>query len=702
MMAILMTSSSTNANAANQLTSPQGESAPSSSGTSYNGLALTPPMGYNGWYRFGCNMTESQVLAQADALVSSGLAKLGYNYVNLDDCWMAPERDASGNLQADPTKFPHGITWLADQIHSMGLKFGLYESVGTTTCNGLPGSYGHYQQDAQTFASWGVDFFKFDFCGSTGGESAKSLVKEMSDDLLATGRPIVFSQEATTGQSASADKSIIAWSSTMSNMWRTSADLATTQFASVLRNFQDDLPLAEYAHPGAWNDLDMVLTGNTQTNWTVSQQETQMSIWAELASPLLVSTDLTNMSADTQRILSNKDLIAIDQDPLGAQGHLVAQQGPVYIVAKPLSNGDVAVLFVNTSPFQQQTASVSTQAIGMDKAPAYALRNLWTNQTTETAGTIQTYMAPYSSVMYRVSPSRPMAGAPSAAITVDTPLTFTPGTASPVQISLTDTGRLPVQSLSLELTLPSSDWTMTAVTSTSFDTVPPGKTVSATWTVTPPTSAASTGTITAAATYTYAGQLVKLAASFPFYILPATVYPDLASAFNIVGITDDSQPHGGQFFGTSYSAEALAAFGFTPGATFVHDSLAFKWPSVAAGTPDAVAGKALVSLTGTGNTLGFLGTAINGGAMETVLVIYADGSVEPHAVYFPNWTDGSNPGYGAVSVAAMPRRNPPEWTYPVNLYEMTVPLNPNKEVSAVLLPSDPWAIVFSMALGTTP
>ena len=169
-----------------------------SASQSYNGLALTPPMGWNDLYQYRCSVTEGDVLANAQALVSSGLARLGYNYINLDDCWMAPQRTADGELQADPTRFPHGIAWLADQLHSMGLKLGLYESFGTTTCQKLPGSYGHYQQDADTFESWGVDFLKFDYCGVPAGTTGADLeadYQQMSQDLVATGGHIVFSQE---------------------------------------------------------------------------------------------------------------------------------------------------------------------------------------------------------------------------------------------------------------------------------------------------------------------------------------------------------------------------------------------------------------------------------------------------------------------------------------------------------------------------
>ena len=236
-----------------------------SSVQSYNGLALTPPMGWNDWYQYGCGVTQAEVLANAKALVSSGLAALGYDYVNLDDCWMAQQRAANGQLQADPTRFPNGIPWLAAQLHAMGLKLGLYESFGNTTCQGRPGSYGHYQQDAQTFASWGVDFLKFDYCGVPPGTTSAQLesdYQQMSNDLLATGHHIVFSEELPVAASdANPSNALyvpyVAFSSTIANMWRMAPDETPSFYSTVFGHLAADLPLASFAHPGAWNDLDM-------------------------------------------------------------------------------------------------------------------------------------------------------------------------------------------------------------------------------------------------------------------------------------------------------------------------------------------------------------------------------------------------------------------------------------------------------------
>jgi alpha-galactosidase len=472
---------------------------------SYNGLALTPPMGFNSWYQYRCSISETIVLSTARAMVSSGLAKLGYKYVNLDDCWAASARTADGQLQANPTQFPHGIKWLADKLHSMELKLGIYESVGTTTCEGLPGSFGHYQQDADTFASWGVDFVKFDTCGSVEGTNISADYEQMGQDLLATGRPIVYSEELpiAAGNANSSDPQylpLISLSSKISNMWRVAPDLYPNFDGTVFGHLTEDLPLASYAHPGAWNDLDMLVTGTSEFQWTVPEEETQMSIWAEMASPLIVSSDLANMSASTKQVLSNTAVIAADQDPLGKQGQLIAQDGPVYIAAKPLANGDVAVLFVNTSAVPQQ-ASTTAEAAGLHQAGAYAVRNLWTNTNRESAGTITASVPAASGVLYRVSPLRGAAGnyAPVTHVSVTVPAAQ-PGQTITVPATFTNDGRQAVTDASLSLKVPSG-WKGSG-TPVRARAIPDGGQLSGSWQVTvPPGAQASYYTVTAAASY---------------------------------------------------------------------------------------------------------------------------------------------------------------------------------------------------------
>jgi alpha-galactosidase len=492
-------------------------SASQTSSPSYNGVALTPPMGFNDWYQYRCTVSESNVLANAQALVSSGLAKLGYNYVNLDDCWMAPTRASDGELQADPTRFPHGIAWLAGQLHGMGLKLGVYESVGTTTCQRLPGSAGHYQQDADTFASWGVDFVKFDYCGVPSGSDQSAGYEQMSQDLLGTGRPMVYSEELPI-QAGNANPAnpkylpAVSLSSKISNMWRVAPDLTTDFASTVMGHFTEDLPLAGYAHPGAWNDLDMLVAGSSTFNWTAAEEQTQMSIWAEMASPLLVSSDLTNMSDATKQILSNSGVIAVDQDSLGKQGQLVAQDGPVYVVAKPLANGDVAVLFVNTSSQGAQQASTTAQAVGLPTAGAYAVRDLWAGTTRESAGTIAASVPADSAVLYRVSPLHDevnqLPPVTDVSVTPQVPAAYPgsqfnvayPGQTITVPASFRNDGREAVSNASLSLGVPNG-WAASGAP-VSAGAVPTGKQLDGSWQVTiPPGTAAGNYTVTGNASY---------------------------------------------------------------------------------------------------------------------------------------------------------------------------------------------------------
>jgi alpha-galactosidase len=460
------------------------------------------------------------VLANAQALISSGLAKLGYDYINLDDCWMDPQRAADGQLQGDTTTFPNGIAWLASQLHAMGLKLGLYESFGNTTCQGRPGSYGHYAQDAQTFASWGIDFLKFDYCGLPAGTTSASLeadYQQMSSDLVATGHNIVFSEELPVGAGDANPANAnylpyVSLSSKIANMWRMAPDETTNFYSTVFGHLADDLPLASYAHPGAWNDMDMLLTGTSGYNWTPQQEQTQMSVWAEMASPLLSSTDLTNMSATTEQILGNKAVIAVDQDPLGKQGQLVAQDGSVDIVSKPLANGDVAVLFANSGSAPAQ-ASTDAAAAGLGRAGAYSVRDLWADTTRETAGSITEWVPAQSAILLRIARiggSRLVLEPPLTAVSLSAQVpptspgsqfaVATPGATITVPASLENEGRVPALRPSLSVSGPSG-WQVTGSPTRAL-VLPTGRRINGSWKVRVPSgTAAGTYTLTATGSY---------------------------------------------------------------------------------------------------------------------------------------------------------------------------------------------------------
>lgn len=307
-------------------------------------LAKTPPMGWNSWNQFGCRITEKLVMEAADAMVNSGMRDAGYEYVVIDDCWQT-ERDSAGNIVANPKTFPSGIKVLADYIHSRGLKFGIYSDGGVKTCAGRPGSRGYEFQDARTYASWGIDYLKYDWCYSE-GQNAEASYRLMRDALYKAGRPIVFS--------------LCEWGSTqpwlwakdIGHLWRTTGDISDcfsceSNWGSlgVMQILDQQVKLRGYAGPGHWNDPDMLEVGNEGLSLT--EAKAHFGMWCMLSAPLMAGNDLGNMSEEIKEILTNEDVIAIDQDPLGRAALKWMDYGDLEIWLKPLANGDFAIGILN-------------------------------------------------------------------------------------------------------------------------------------------------------------------------------------------------------------------------------------------------------------------------------------------------------------------------------------------------------------------
>ncbi|HJP79019.1 MAG TPA: glycoside hydrolase family 27 protein [Pseudonocardiaceae bacterium] len=357
-----------------------------------NGLALTPPMGWNDWNAYKCTVTEALIKQTTDKIVSAGLASDGYDFVNIDDCWMASTRDASGNLQPNYSKFPDGISGTAAYVHSKGLKIGIYEDAGTHTCKGLPGSLGHESQDAKLFASWGIDYLKYDNCYA-GGTTQQYIARysTMRDALAATGRKIVYSI-CEWGVNSPWN-----WAPNVGNLWRTTPDIQPN-YTSMLSNFHKNVTLSSYAGPGHWNDPDMLQVGN---GMSATEDRSEFSLWAEMAAPLLAGNNLVGASSTTLSILGNKAVIAVDQDSLGKQGKMVSSSHGLDVLAKPLSNGDVSVVLFNEN---SATATISTtvSAIGKSGAASYTLTDLWSGATRTTTGAISASVPGHGIVMYRV------------------------------------------------------------------------------------------------------------------------------------------------------------------------------------------------------------------------------------------------------------------------------------------------------------
>lgn len=305
------------------------------------GLAETPPMGWNDWYRYECKVTDAIVRANALAMDQTGMKAAGYTYVNIDDCWQG-QRDAKGFIHPN-SRFPD-MKALGDYLHSLGLRFGIYSSPGPKTCAGYEGSYGHEKQDAETYARWGVDFVKYDWCSAAkvySPDQMQSAYRKMHEAILNTGRPMLFSL-CQYGLEA-----VWRWGAPVGgNMWRTTDDIGGDYNRVSLFGFEQN-GLDKFVGPGHWNDPDILQIGLGRMNH--DEELTQMSLWCILAAPLLAGNDLTKMSESTRGILTNPEVIAVDQDPKGIEGHRVWQEGPLEIWTKPLSDDSLAVGMFNRS-----------------------------------------------------------------------------------------------------------------------------------------------------------------------------------------------------------------------------------------------------------------------------------------------------------------------------------------------------------------
>ncbi len=304
----------------------------------FDQLARTPPMGWNSWNKFGCNVSETLIKQMADELVSSGMKDAGYEYIVIDDCWQIA-RDENGEIVPDKDRFPHGMKYVADYVHSLGLKFGIYSSAGTVTCQRRPGGFGHEYQDARSYAKYGVDYLKYDWCGS-GSQDAKSSYTNMRDALHTAGRPIVFSI-CEWGSSKPWE-----WAGDVGNLWRTTGDISDN-WNSMIDIFSRQRDLARYAGPGKWNDPDMLEVGNG--GMTNEEYRTHFSLWCMLASPLMAGNDLQKMTPETKETLLNKEMIAIDQDSLGRQATCYRDNSDYQIWVKALSNNEKAICLLNKS-----------------------------------------------------------------------------------------------------------------------------------------------------------------------------------------------------------------------------------------------------------------------------------------------------------------------------------------------------------------
>jgi alpha-galactosidase len=338
-----------------------------------NGLARTPPMGWNSWNKFACNVSEQLIRETADAIVRTGMKDAGYQYVVIDDCWQVA-RDENGNIIPDAQRFPSGMKALADYVHDKGLKFGIYSDAGTATCQHRPGGRGYEFQDARQYAAWGVDYLKYDWCDH-GTQDSNASYSLMRDALAKSGRPIVFS--------------LCEWGSTkpwlwatdVGNLWRSTGDIVNkwdgheswggngvVQIVDLMDGIE------QYSGPGHWNDPDMLEVGNGKL--TPTEARAHFSMWAMFAAPLIAGNDIRDMDDDTRAILTNREVIAVDQDALGHAGTRVRRDGDTEVWSRPLADGGRAVALLNRGPAETRI-SVSWTDIGYPEHLSASVRDLW-------------------------------------------------------------------------------------------------------------------------------------------------------------------------------------------------------------------------------------------------------------------------------------------------------------------------------------
>jgi alpha-galactosidase len=369
----------------------------------FDGLAQTPPMGWNSWNTFNVHIDEKLIKEMADAIESSGMKAAGYEYVVLDDAWLSKKRDDDGNLQGDPKRFPSGMKTLGDYLHEKGFKFGIYNCAGTETCAGYPGGYQHEEADAKMYASWGVDYFKYDWCNTDNG-SAKERYTAMRDALHAAGRPIVFSM-CEWGQSKP-----WTWAVDVGHLWRTTGDITDAwdgkpkqEWAHSVKDIVDSqVGLEKYAGPGHWNDPDMLEVGNKGLSLTESRSH--FSLWCILAAPLMAGNDVRKMKPEVRDIMTDRDVIAIDQDPLGKQGRRVSAGDGREIWVKDLADDNKAVLILNTA---NEAATIHLKWSDTDgvKATRYNVRDLWAKKDLGTTDAdFEAALEPHEVALLRLSP----------------------------------------------------------------------------------------------------------------------------------------------------------------------------------------------------------------------------------------------------------------------------------------------------------
>ena len=376
----------------------------------FEGLGATPQMGWNSWNKFACNIDEKLIRETADAMVRLGMKDAGYEYVNIDDCWHG-KRDKDGNIAPNAERFPSGMKALADYVHAKGLKLGIYSDAGATTCGGHPGSRGHEFQDAITYAAWGIDYVKYDWCDTKGLNSAAAYTT-MRDAIRSAGRPMLFSM------CEWGDTKPWEWGTDVGHSWRTTGDIypcwdceinhGSWSSFGVMRILDKQAGLRKHAGPGHWNDMDMLEVG---MGLSEDEDRAHFAIWSMMASPLISGNDLRSMPEATRKILTNADVIAINQDKLGVQAWKFYSEASLELWAKPLANNEWALMVLNRGdkamPYKYDwnkhkiSDDLSKREFELKKS-VYQWTDVYSKKTGDTAKPLELNLAPHSVVLLRL------------------------------------------------------------------------------------------------------------------------------------------------------------------------------------------------------------------------------------------------------------------------------------------------------------
>lgn len=381
-------------------------------------LTQTPPMGFNSWLAYDCNVTEGIIRQTADNFVALGLKDVGYQYINIDECWESNQRDAAGNLQVDSVKFPSGIAALAKYVHERGLKLGIYQAVGKLTCRDRPAMEGHYEQDMQLFADWGVDYIKLDLCDQTTvdairkncdnismSQEIKASYEKAYEAVRKTGKNMVLSLSGPAYLSLCGEASVpyhdsLLWTARIANLWRAEID-TDGSWGSLLKIYEQNIKLGLFQKKGHWNDPDMLAIGGKKLSYV--QQQSQFILWSEMAAPLLLSFDISK-DATAQAIAKNREVIAVSQDAAGQQGVRIVSNAAWDVLAKPLADGGAAIVFFNKTDTPQD-AMATPKGLGLSHA-VYA-KDLVSSKSQEIKSMdiyFKVKLAPYEARIFRISP----------------------------------------------------------------------------------------------------------------------------------------------------------------------------------------------------------------------------------------------------------------------------------------------------------